>query len=189
MRFPANLDDDLTNADVFGASGDSVGRFNYIEDLDVAPDGRVYIADTRNDRIQVLNPGAGTFSVFPASAQLEGPQGVAVTDRFVYVADTGNGRILRFARNGGALQRTFTGVRGAEGVAVGSDGTVWVADTRNHRIVHLSARLRNLRDTFGARGTGRLRFDLPHTLAARGGRLYVADTFNHRVQVFDIAGL
>ena len=189
MRFPANLDDDLSNAQVFGQSGDGIGGFNYIEDLDVAPDGRVYIADTRNDRIQILNPGAGTFALFPASVQLAGPQGVAVTDRFVYVADTGNDRILRFARAGGALQRTFQGVRGAQGVAVGTDGSVWVADTRNHRILHLSKRLTDLRDTFGSHGSGRYRFDLPHTLAARGGRLYVADTFNHRVQVFDIGGL
>jgi tripartite motif-containing protein 71 len=191
MRFPANLDDDLTNADVFGGTGDAVGEFNYIEDLDVAPDGRVYVADTRNSRIQVLNPGTGTFTVFPASVALSGPQGVAVTDRFVYVADTGSGRILRFDRTGGALQaRSPAGMlSGPQGVAVGTDGTVWVADTRNHRVVHLSERLTNLRDTFGGRGGGRFEFDLPHTLAARGSRLYVADTFNHRVQVFNIRGL
>jgi DNA-binding beta-propeller fold protein YncE len=192
MRFPVNLDDDLTNADVFGVSGNGVGQFNWIEDLDVASDGRVYIADTRNHRIQVLQPGTRTFTVFPASAPLAGPQGVAVTDRFVYVADTGNHRILRFARDTGQLERTFGPdrfLRGPQGVAVSTDGSVWVADTGNHRIVHLSANLRNLRDTFGSRGTGPLRFDLPHTLAARGARLYVADTFNHRVQVFNVRGL
>jgi len=191
MRFPANLDDDLTNADVFGGSGDAVGRFNYIEDLDVAPDGRVYVADTRNDRIQIVNPGTGAITLFPARAPLAGPQGVAVTDRFVYVADTGNDRILRFDRSSGNLQRRSPAglLHGPQGVAVGSDGTVWVADTRKHRIVHLSTRLRNLRDTFGSRGNGRFGFDLPHTLAARGNRLYVADTFNHRVQVFNIRGL
>ena len=191
MRFPANLDDDLTNADVFGGSGDGVGEFNYIEDLDVAPDGRVYVADTRNDRIQVLDPGTGAIAVFPASVGLAGPQGVAATDRSVYVADTGSGRILRFDRTTGRLQRRSPAglLRGPEGVAVGTDGSVWVADTRANRVVHLSKRLTDLRDTFGGRGTGRFGFNLPHTVAARGSRLYVADTFNHRVQVFDIRGL
>ena len=171
--------------------GDSgPGTFNYIEDLDVAPDGRVYIADTRNHRIQVYAPGTGTFSIFPAAAALSGPQGVAVSTKHVVVADTANDRILKFSRSTGALLSTFgpSGfLQAPEGVAIAGDNTIWVADTSNHRIVHLSAGLRNLKHTFGAKGGGRMRFDAPHTLAVRGARLLVADTFNHRVQIFNIS--
>ena len=184
-----------------GGSGSAVGRFNYIEDLDVAPDGRVFVADTRNDRIQIYDPatdptpgtasGTSGISVFPAATALVKPQGIAVTSEAIYVADTGNGRILRFDSSGAETARSTTALQAPEGVAVGPDGSVWVADTGNHRVVHLSAALEDLGHTFGTHGAGDLGFELPHTLdvAADAGTLYVADTFNHRVQTFDVSSL
>ncbi len=36
-----------------------------------------------------------------------------------------------------------------------------------------------------AAGTGNMQFNLPHSLAVSANKLYVADTFNNRVQIFD----
>ncbi|CAH1242125.1 TRIM3 [Branchiostoma lanceolatum] len=42
--------------------------------------------------------------------------------------------------------------------------------------------------TFGQKGSQQGQFDRPLDVAVRGDRLYVADTFNKRVQVFDLSG-
>jgi serine/threonine-protein kinase len=80
----------------------------------VAPNGLLYIADTHNNRIRVVDLG-GTISTFagsgtpgfageggaPASAQLDEPIGVAVDDSgAVFIADAGNNRIRRVAPGG-----------------------------------------------------------------------------------------
>ncbi|XP_078575536.1 tripartite motif-containing protein 3-like [Branchiostoma floridae x Branchiostoma japonicum] len=41
---------------------------------------------------------------------------------------------------------------------------------------------------FGQKGSQQGQFDSPIDVAVRGDRLYVADTYNHRVQVFDLSG-
>ena len=73
------------------------------EDLHAGPDGKIYIADTGNDRIVVLNEDwsvYGTLSEFMNGGEpdrLSGPRGVFVTaDNRLYVADTQNGRIVEF---------------------------------------------------------------------------------------------
>ena len=75
-------------------------------------------------------------------------------------------------------------------MAVAGDGTVWVADSGNDDIVHLSSSLLNIGDGFGGlpAGTGSMQFDDPHSLVVYGETLYVADTYNNRIQEYNITG-
>lgn len=62
-------------------------------------------------------------------------------DNILYVADTGNNRIVKLSREGEVLG-VFTGpperpFNSPKGVYVDSDGDIYVADTGNRRIVHL----------------------------------------------------
>ena len=74
------------------------------------------------------------------------------------------------------------------GVAVDSNGNVYVADTSNHRIQvfdHNGVFLRK----WGSYGSGDGKFNSPRGVAVdSAGSIYVADYWNHRIQVFDSAG-
>lgn len=189
-RFAADLSTSgITQA---GSTGTAVGRFNYPSNADVGAGGVVWVVDTRNHRIQKYDPVTSSFSVLGAQGSGNGqfldPMGIAVTADAVYVADTGNDRIQKLALDGTWLASYGTGLDGPEGVEVAPDGTVWVADTQHSRLVHLSAGLADLGDGFGSLGTGDTQFFNPHDLAFGNDRMYVADTYNNRVQVFSVPG-
>lgn len=130
------------------------------------------------------------------------PRALAIgRDGGVYVADTGNHRIVRLGPDG-AWRGAFGAFSGNEGpaepgtfnepwgVAVAPDGTVYVADTWNHRVQRFSADGRYL-GGFGYFGQAEApeAFWGPRGLAVdSAGRLFVADTGNKRVVVFDRSG-
>ena len=80
------------------------------------------------------------------------------------------------------------------GIAVAQDGTIYVADTMNHRIQHLSpsgevlkiwGQYASIEDGEAPGGT----FNEPWGIAvAPDGTVYVADTWNHRIQHFTSDG-
>jgi len=70
------------------------------------------------------------------------------------------------------------------GIAVGSGGNIYVADTNNNR-VQIFDSSGAFQSTFGSFGTGNGQFNFPFGIAVgSGGNIYVADSFNRRVQVF-----
>ena len=88
----------------YGTSGTNVGQFNLVWDAKPGLGGLIYVTDFNNNRIQVLcmtNPPAITLVGVYADAGSQGafrlPQGAAPApdDNVLYVADTGNSRVLR----------------------------------------------------------------------------------------------
>lgn len=150
------------------------------------------------------------------------PRGVAVgSDGLVYVADWGNHRIQvfdgegQFVRGWGSPCDLETGTgcvdpdgsgpqplgagqfREPWGIAVADDGTVYVADTWNHRIQHFAAdgQFLNAWGRFGQRAPGQPAGEFNYFYGPRdiaispGGLLYVTDTGNKVIQVFDPDGI
>ena len=135
------------------ASGNApIGTFNEPWGLAVGPDGSVYVSDTWNHRVQKFEADGTPVDMWgqygtplpdlpESKGSFWGPRGVAVdAEGRVYVADTGNKRIVIFDEDGNYL--TEFGTAGFDpgqfdepvGVAVSEDGTVYVTDTWNQRI-------------------------------------------------------
>ncbi len=174
-------------------------------DIAFAPDGTLYVADSRNNRILHLDQegnllqswgeyGASDYNtnvMAPAGAFNE-PWGVAVApDGSVYVADTWNNRIQKFTADGqfitmwgqfGAAESLYH-FWGPRGVAVDSQGRVFVTDTGNKRVVIFDSEGNDLA-SFGGAGMGVGQFDEPVGIDVDDqGRVYIADTWNMRIQV------
>jgi DNA-binding beta-propeller fold protein YncE len=85
----------------WGSLGEGDGQFDGQNDVDLY-NGRVYVADYANHRIQIFDPQGEFITKFgetgSANGQLSGPEGVGVDKESgaVYVADTGNNRIQLF---------------------------------------------------------------------------------------------
>src|SRR5574338_1216313 len=86
------------------------------------------------------------------------------------------------------------GMNGARGLALAPDGTLYIADTGNSRILHVDSS-GTILESWGSRtpegqmpaasGT----FVEPWGVAVgKDGNVYVADTWNHRIQKFDAEG-
>ena len=165
-----------------------LGAFAEPRDVARAPDGTLYVADFRNERIQHLGADVRPLGAFgnlgDAPGRFNDPCGVAVgPDGAVYVADTWNHRIQKFGAGGAFLDEWSAGFYGPRGIAVDRVGKVYVADTGNRRVVRLSA------DGIVEREWGKTELANPTGIAVDGhGEIYVADVDHRRVVVYDSDG-
>ena len=138
-----------------GGAGRDPNRYDRPHDIAVAPDGRVYVVDPGNDRIQVLTPGLDFIEGLSGPPfDFKEPKYIAFGARgWLYVADEKNNQVKIFdsKRRAVAVIGTRTRGRGGgmlsqpEGVEVRGD-RLWIADTYNDRIVLF--RLEGLPDTY-----------------------------------------
>ena len=84
-----------------GTRGKNVGNFNLPRDIEVGPDGRLYVVDGANFRIQVFESDGTYVSSFGdigrQSGQFVRPKGIAIDpDGMVYVTDASHGNFQIF---------------------------------------------------------------------------------------------
>ena len=136
-----------------------------------------------------LNPGTGTIQtgLIDMSEQYEP----------VYIADTGNNRIVRTAdilgSNWTSIGKPGSGVKefsGPWGVALDAAGKIYVSDSGNCRIVRMDNMAGTNWTSYGNCGAGAGQFSNPEGLwVDASGKIYVADTGNNRiVRMDDITG-
>ncbi|MBI3374956.1 MAG: 6-bladed beta-propeller [Betaproteobacteria bacterium] len=164
-------------------------------------EGRVYVTDPVAQSVKLFDiPGKKFISigaddqdqlVQPLGLDIDAQQNLYVVDavtKHVKVYDA-QGKFLRLMGGAKMLSRP-------SGVAVSADGErVYVVDTggvqrqEEHRVRVFNGRTGTHLFDFGKRGSGDGEFNLARDIAiAPNGRLYVVDTGNFRVQVFDRDG-
>ncbi|NBV20837.1 MAG: hypothetical protein EBS05_02420 [Proteobacteria bacterium] len=144
-------------------------------------------------------------SVMPAVSQLSQPRGVALDSTGnVYVADSGNDQIVRFDQrltissvgtNATYLpfSANLAGLSRPSGVAVDTNGNIYVADTGNHQIKLFTNNSGTPVTVWGTGTAGTsngapaaAQFDSPEGITiAPNGTIYVADTGNNLIRTID----
>ena len=155
--------------------------------LAVDDDGNLYVAETDGGRVRMFNAEGKSTTI---ASGLEAPTGLCWAGGSLYIAESGNNRVLKVDENreqtvvaGSGRMGTTDGAAGSaafagpKGVAVAGDGTVYVADTDNGAVRKIqdgqvsTILKRDPGDTTSAYPAS------PTGLEIVGNTLYVTDTF------------
>ena len=157
-------------------------------------DGNLYVADTGNGAIRKITPNGWVSTL---ARGLDEPMGLCWKDGVLYIAEAGANRISKLengkftviagsgrdgSADGSVFQADFSG---PQGVAVGDDGAIYVADTLNSAVRRIfGGRV----STVTVRDTALADFGLvsPSGLLLRGERLYICDGFARKVFVLEL---
>lgn len=181
--------------------------------------GNLYVADTGNHAIRrIANDSARTVTTLAGNgsagsatgtgpiARFRLPQGIALgPDGALYVADTGNHRIVRVTTGGtttlvaggsqGRADGTGSSARfsGISSITAAPDGFLYATDARNNRIVRVTTGGTVTTVAGGSAGTsdGRgtaARFDKPTGIAAGDGALFVVDSKSRTIRRLSLDG-
>jgi DNA-binding beta-propeller fold protein YncE len=170
-------------------------------DIFVDAQGNLWVADGRNNRIQKFDAQGNFLAAFGRGGADEGafnePWGVAVDAQgFIYVADTWNHRIQKFSPEfdfvaawgvPGTDVSNPLSLFGPRDIAIAEDGTLWLTDTGNQRVLHFSAAGEPL--DAGSSDTGITGFEEPVGVAFDAdGNLLVASAWTGDIRRIDTQG-
>jgi sugar lactone lactonase YvrE len=175
----------------------------------IDPQGNVWVADGDSDRFEIFAPDGVFLETWGTSGSAEGqfrfasPHGLSSqgygdvafdAHGNLYVADTGNFRVQKFAPD-----RTFLLAWGREGtqpgqflapggVAVSPDGEIYVSDESRHDVQRFDAD-GTYRGVIGTFGVGKGQISLPAGVATDlEGNVWVADYGASRILEFSPSG-
>lgn len=155
------------------------------------------------NRIYVTDPGISLLHVIdltekqyfqirkPRKEMLISPIGIAVDEYAnIYLTDSALKKVFVFDKKGKFLREIGSSelFLRPTGIAVNED-RIYIIDTIGHKIFVFSKKDGKLLFRFGKRGTGKAEFNYPTNIfIGRDGLLYITDSLNFRVQIFDRAG-
>jgi DNA-binding beta-propeller fold protein YncE len=184
---------------VFNSQGNFLFKFGS-DGLGISTDGKIniYVADSFNNRIQVFDATGkflfqfGSFGTGDGQFRLPGDVAVDSAGNII-VTEIDNHRVQKFDSGGnflfkfGSLGSGDGQFNNPRGVAVDSLNIIHVLDRANQR-VQLFDPSGNFLFKFGSAGSGDGQFSgvgaIGIAVDKNRFRIYVADTFNHRIQVF-----
>jgi sugar lactone lactonase YvrE len=183
-----------------GGTGKSEKRFNAPTSIISGPRERLYVVDEGNDRVQIFDWNYRYLSEFGGFAwngsrgtneaqkiRFDHPSSItAVNQRELYITDSLNNRVVRCD-----LQGRYVGefsneiVRLPAGITSNNQNELIVCDTGNDRILRYKSP-----DIFDAKlgsyGWSTRQFNKPQNPCFdNSGNLYITDSGNKRIQVFD----
>lgn len=189
----ALIEDDLILK--VGHRGRGLGQFTNPQGICSTKDGRIVVADSNNQNIQIFTEDGECILKFGTPGRgpgnMQRPVGVAaLPNGNLLVADYDNKWINVFEENGKYLGRFGAGVLlGPKGIAVDNDNHVILVDNKSSTIFVYDMHKFKLIKKFGSRGDRPHQFAGPHYVAVSAqNHLYISDFHHHCVKVFDISG-
>ena len=190
---------------VAGIGGTVPSSLNSSKGIQIVDNNTLYIADTANNRVLVVQQGSTNVtaiigSLGNASNQLSSPTDIFVTSTFIYILDASNYRVQRWSRNGsnGTTVAGITGTSGnsssmttfgvSSGIYVDQYGCLYVSDQSNHRVLRFAPGSSSGDNGVVVAGTGSngsapWQLNAPSKVFVDDDRaMYIADTNNHRIQ-------
>ncbi len=171
-----------------------LGRFRFSSPIDIAIDNdkNMYITSFSNGKLVKLDPnGAGIFTkTYSLKGKLYGVDYsagmLAVSDfanNTVYIINT-EGKVIKTIGSTGNSEGQFNG---PEGVCFGGDSSLYVVDSGNHRVQKFGIDGQYIL-AFGQYGEYEGQLNKPTDVAVRQENVYVTDTNNKRIAIFDDSG-
>ncbi|XP_068176976.1 tripartite motif-containing protein 2 [Antennarius striatus] len=186
------IEDDLIFR--IGTKGRNKGEFTNLQGVAASSLGKVLIADSNNQCVQVFSNDGQFKSRFGVRGrtpgQLQRPTGVAVhPNGDIIIADYDNKWVSIFSSEGKFKSKIGSGkLMGPKGVSVDRNGHIIVVDNKSCCvfIFQLNGKLVT---KFGNRGNGDKQFAGPHFAAVNNNNeIIVTDFHNHSVKVFNTEG-
>ena len=156
----------------------------------------IFVLDSGNNRVLQLTEAGEVVAVFCQDDGneflLQSPLSMALYDNKLYIANTGASQIVVLQLSG-ELDTSFTldpieendVAPRPSGIALNEDGELYVADSSNHRVLHLNQKgqlIDFIGSADGSPGNDQYAFNEPLGLTLdSAGHLYVADSQNNRV--------
>jgi DNA-binding beta-propeller fold protein YncE len=187
----------FSHVEIIGTRGTGAGEFNKPRSLAVDANDNVYVVDMTG-RVQKFSPeGKFLLSWQMPQTDLGKPKGMCRDrDGNIVVLEPHYQRVSHFTPEGRLVARW--GVHGTNvgeltlprAVAVDTKGSVLVSEyTLVDRVQKFSAYGRKCLDTWGTPGVAPGEFNRAEGIAVDANdRIYVADSCNHRIQIFSTGG-
>ncbi|XP_035289713.1 tripartite motif-containing protein 3b isoform X2 [Anguilla anguilla] len=177
-----------------GTRGREKGEFTNLQGISTSSNGRVVVADSNNQCIQVFS-NDGQFKLRfgvrgRSPGQLQRPTGVTVDmNGDIIVADYDNRWVSIFSSDGKFKNKIGAGrLMGPKGVAVDRNGHIIAVDNKACCVFIFQSNGK-LVTKFGARGTSDRQFAGPHFVAVNNkNEIVVTDFHNHSVKVYNADG-
>lgn len=186
----------VLNAIVFGTEGEDRNAFVLPVAVATGHDGRIAVADMGRRCVHLLLANERRYLRLAGSEHepIMSPVGVIFDDDLrLYVSDS-SGRVFVFGGDGALLSTLRTAgteaLQRPTGIAYSPrTKLVYVVDTLAHKVHAFRAATRDWAFSFGERGDAVGSFNFPtHIFRSFAGDLYVTDSLNFRIEIFDEQG-
>ncbi|XP_031158142.1 tripartite motif-containing protein 2 isoform X2 [Sander lucioperca] len=186
------IEDDLIFR--IGTKGRNKGEFTNLQGVAASTLGKVLIADSNNQCVQIFSNEGQFKSRFGVRGrtpgQLQRPTGVAIhPNGDIIIADYDNKWVSIFSSEGKFKNKIGSGkLMGPKGVSVDRNGHIIVVDNKACCVFIFQINGK-LVTKFGNRGNGDRQFAGPHFAAVNNNNeIIVTDFHNHSVKVFNTEG-